>query len=187
MKDHNVRERIITTASRLFYTQGYQATGINQVIEEAQVAKSSLYQHFTSKEVLLNAYLSEHRQGWRARLKAFTADMAPGKEKLLGLFAYRAFVAEENNYKGCTFCRISYELPNLDEVSATIIREHKTFVKEFIATQLQVMKIPEDEMGDLTDMLFNLSEGAVLMATVFGNPAPLQSTARSVKKIISEL
>ena len=49
----DTRERILDTAARLFYAQGYNSTGINQVIKEANVAKASLYQHFPSKEDLL--------------------------------------------------------------------------------------------------------------------------------------
>jgi AcrR family transcriptional regulator len=47
------------TAARLFYQNGYSNTGINQIIEVAGIAKSSLYQHFRSKEDLLIAYLEE--------------------------------------------------------------------------------------------------------------------------------
>ena len=53
----DTRKRIIDTASRLFYQQGYTATGINQIIEEADISKASLYQHFKSKEDLLLEYL----------------------------------------------------------------------------------------------------------------------------------
>ena len=60
----NVRERILDTASRLFYDQGYQATGINQIIEEASIAKSSLYQHFRTKDDLLVAYLKIAEREW---------------------------------------------------------------------------------------------------------------------------
>jgi AcrR family transcriptional regulator len=50
---------IVRTASRLFYRQGYSNTGINQIIEEAGVAKSTLYQQFRSKEDILLVYLEE--------------------------------------------------------------------------------------------------------------------------------
>jgi AcrR family transcriptional regulator len=189
MKDQNVKERIITTASRLFYAQGYQATGINQVIEEAQVAKSSLYQHFASKEILLNEYLSSYRQEWRTNFRAFEASLKPGKEKLEGLFAYRKEVSEKGRFKGCTFCRISYELPELDAVSAETIRDHKTFLKRYIDEQLRAIKdpYPEDELKDMTELLFNLSEGAVLQATIFGNGQPLEDCARIVRNLLKPL
>lgn len=57
MKEQSVRERIIDTASRLFYFNGYNQTGVNQIIKEASVAKASLYQHFRSKEDIAVVYL----------------------------------------------------------------------------------------------------------------------------------
>lgn len=46
---NNVRENILSTAADLFYKQGYNSTGINQIIDEADIARGSLYNHFKSK------------------------------------------------------------------------------------------------------------------------------------------
>jgi AcrR family transcriptional regulator len=45
----SVRERILKTATHLFYIQGIKNTGINQIIAESMVAKASFYQYFPSK------------------------------------------------------------------------------------------------------------------------------------------
>lgn len=46
------RDELIEIASKLFYQQGYQATGIKQIIDEAGIAKGTFYSHFKSKEEL---------------------------------------------------------------------------------------------------------------------------------------
>ena len=51
------RERILDKAEELFYQQGYQATGINQIIDESGVAKATFYSHFPSKDDLCVEYL----------------------------------------------------------------------------------------------------------------------------------
>ncbi|NCD70019.1 TetR/AcrR family transcriptional regulator [Mucilaginibacter agri] len=186
MKDQvGVKERIMNTACRLFYEQGYQATGINQIIEEAQIAKSSLYQHFASKELLLNEYLQTHKTQWATEIADFTKDVPDGKEKLLAFFDFRKKRLEKNHYKGCTFSRVVYELPNLDESSADIIRTHKNTIKAFIAEQLEVIKdpFPEDALNKMTGMIFNLSEGAVLQSTLFNTSQPLDDS----KKVVAHL
>jgi hypothetical protein len=49
--DHQpVRQRILETAQRLFYRDGFRAVGIDTIISEAGVAKMSLYRHFPSKD-----------------------------------------------------------------------------------------------------------------------------------------
>ena len=54
-------ERILETASRLFYIQDNN-TGINQILDEAKVANASLYQHFGSKDELGIHYLKAARE-----------------------------------------------------------------------------------------------------------------------------
>lgn len=189
MKDQaGVKERVIATAHRLFYEQGFQATGINQIIEEAEVAKASLYQHFPSKELLLNEYLLSNRIEWREDLLAFTVDMSPGKQKLEGLFDFRTQRMIARKFKGCAFCRVTYELPNLDETSAQIIRDHKNWIKVFITEQLRAIKksYPKEELREMTEMIFNLSEGAVLQSTMFSSAVPMEETKKSVLRLVSK-
>jgi AcrR family transcriptional regulator len=61
-EDRNVRERILHTATRLFYLRGTEHTGINQIIAESKVAKASFYQYFPSKEDLVIACLDVYNR-----------------------------------------------------------------------------------------------------------------------------
>jgi AcrR family transcriptional regulator len=70
------REMIVRTASMLFYRQGYSNTGINQIIEEAGVAKSTLYQQFRSKEDILLVYLEETGETTMEGLRAAAEERA---------------------------------------------------------------------------------------------------------------
>ncbi|OKS85656.1 TetR/AcrR family transcriptional regulator [Mucilaginibacter polytrichastri] len=180
-----VKERIMTTACRLFYEQGYQATGINQIIDEAQIAKSSLYQHFASKELLLNEYLLTHKAQWQVDITDFTSGLPDGKDKLLAFFDFRKKRLEQNHFKGCTFSRVVYELPNLVESSADIIRAHKNTIKTFIASQLKAVTPPysKETVDEMTGMIFNLSEGAILQSTLFNTSQPLDDS----KKVVAQL
>lgn len=190
MKDQaGVKERIMTTACRLFYEQGYQATGINQIIDEAQIAKSSLYQHFASKELLLNEYLLTHKEQWQVEIDDFLGHLPDGKEKLLALFDFRKWRLERNHFKGCTFSRVVYELPNLNESSADIIRTHKNTLKTFIGEQLKVIKnpYPEEDLEEMTGMIFNLSEGAVLQSTLFNTSQPLNDSKKVVAHLLQNI
>ena len=52
-----VRERVLETASALFYKNGVRAVGVDLVVEKAGVAKTSLYRHFGTKDDLVAAFL----------------------------------------------------------------------------------------------------------------------------------
>ena len=51
------RQRIVETAERLFYAEGVRAVGIDRIIAESEVAKMTLYNHFSSKDDLILAVL----------------------------------------------------------------------------------------------------------------------------------
>ena len=69
IKQQTPKERILKTVDRLFYEQGYLATGINQIIAEAKVAKASFYQHFPSKEALVLEYIEAHNTKFFQQLR----------------------------------------------------------------------------------------------------------------------
>ena len=183
-----VKERIMETACRLFYQQGYQATGINQIIEEAQIAKSSLYQHFASKELLLNEYLETSRILWMTELADFISGYADGIDKVLGFFDFRIHRLKNQEFKGCTFSRVVYELPNLNESSTDIIKKHKLGIKEFIATQLLAIKsLPKQELDETVNLIFNLAEGGVLQSTLFNTTQPLIDGKKILVRLLKEI
>ena len=57
-----VRDKILTTATDLFYKQGIRAVGVDLVVEKAGVAKTSLYRHFGTKDDLVVAFLQRMDQ-----------------------------------------------------------------------------------------------------------------------------
>lgn len=51
------RERIERAAAQLFYRNGIHATGVELIAQQANVSKRTLYQHFPSKNDLVDDYL----------------------------------------------------------------------------------------------------------------------------------
>src|ERR1700754_3591162 len=101
MKPVVVVDKIMQTADRLFYIQGYNLTGINQIIEEADISKPSLYNHFRSKNELLLAYLDKLYTDWFAGLDSFSEKLASPLDKLIALFDYRIDRQINSQYGGC--------------------------------------------------------------------------------------
>ena len=82
------RERILTTAYRLFTRRGIRAVGTDEVIAQSGVAKATLYRHFPSKNDLVLAVLQRREELWtlglverQSRLRGDTPE-----ERLLAIF-----------------------------------------------------------------------------------------------------
>jgi AcrR family transcriptional regulator len=67
------KERIVATTFDLFAKQGYNSTGINQIIADAGVAKASFYLHFKSKEDLCVEFLNVRHEYWFNELINFSS------------------------------------------------------------------------------------------------------------------
>ncbi|MBN1284815.1 MAG: TetR/AcrR family transcriptional regulator [Anaerolineae bacterium] len=58
--DSDNRAKILSHALRLFAARGYDAVGVQEIVEAAGVTKPTLYHYFGSKRRLLDALLEEH-------------------------------------------------------------------------------------------------------------------------------
>ncbi len=54
------RERLVRTALGLFAARGYDAVGVQEIVETAGVTKPTLYHYFRSKKGLFEAVLRQH-------------------------------------------------------------------------------------------------------------------------------
>ena len=56
-KRSEARERLLATASQLFYTEGINSVGVDRIVSESHVTLATFYRHFPGKQDLVVAYL----------------------------------------------------------------------------------------------------------------------------------
>lgn len=107
------RDRILTTATRLFYSHGVRAVGMNQVISEAGTGKNLLYSHFPTKSDLVAAYLERAREIRSARARrAREAAADDPRAQLLALLEEVATTTARPDFRGCAFRNYLAEFPD---------------------------------------------------------------------------
>ncbi|WP_436524397.1 TetR/AcrR family transcriptional regulator [Actinoplanes sp. HUAS TT8] len=99
----SARERLLAAADELFYAEGVHTIGIDRVIEQAGVAKASLYSCFGSKDGLVRAYLQNRHQERRARLQRHIDKHTDPRDRLLAIFDSLAESAAKPGFRGCAF------------------------------------------------------------------------------------
>lgn len=180
-----VTDKILDTAEKLFYTQGYCNTGINQVIEEADIAKGSLYKHFESKTDLLVAYVQRTHERWYERLETAINKVSDPKKKLLALFDHHIERQQIREFGGCPFIKANDEAgmsdPRvLDEIQKT--KQHsKDIIKALVASSGH-KKILSDK--ELADTIYLMLEGSIASASVFKQSTEIQSAKKIIQKLI---
>lgn len=186
MKKVGVKERIVEAASSLFYFQGYNQTGINQIIEEAGVAKASMYQHFRSKEDVAVAYLRGRHIMWMGKLEECINRQNYDNNKVLGCFDYLMEWLTEVNFRGCGWQNIIADLPADQSKIFDQAVFHKNEFRAFIHNLIKVdNKYSIEEAEQLGDEILILIEGAIILSQIQKNDWPINSAKSACVKLLS--
>lgn len=180
------KERILETATRLFYKQGYNNTGINQILEEAKVAKASLYQHYGSKEDVGLEYLRSARTEWFEGLGQWVDAKKIPSQKVMACFNFLEYALTTHEFRGCKFINMLTELGDAKSPLQNEIVEHKAklrgYIKDLVREALK-NKNPEnhDNIGDSIYLLF---EGAIVESKIYKDTWPLVAAKKGVKNLL---
>jgi AcrR family transcriptional regulator len=171
------KERILEKTAVLFHQQGYNATGINQIIEESKVAKASFYQHFKSKEDLCVAYLNERHSYWFNQLEEFTAGKKEVKIKVVGSFDFLIIMNEKENFRGCSFLNILSEIPSDNVKILNVLQNHKHDLRVYF------QNIITDKL--LSDHVYLLFESCIIESQLFKSNQFIERSKEIIQTLIS--
>lgn len=178
----NARDRLIQSAVRLFYRNGYTATGIEKILAEAEVSKPTLYRHFRTKEDLIIAALRRWDEDCRLWLTREMDNRATdGRGQLLALFDTLEDWFDKPGFQGCMFINATAEYAELANPVHRAAAEHKRLFGENILARCRALGVsdPEQLAGDL----LLLMEGAICTAHVSGR----RDAARRARRIAENL
>lgn len=184
---NNTRTKILETASRLFYEQGYHLTGINQVIAEAGIAKASFYYHFSSKEDLCIAYLEKRHQDWFSWLQEEVEHSKEPDERLLSLFTFLERWLANSDFRGCAFLNITAEFPSPDNRIRLLVVNHKDALQAYIVQLVESLYISASGNNPvyLVNAIYLLFEGTICKCQMYRTTEFIQNTRETVRQLIS--
>ena len=167
------KDQLFQTAARLFYQQGYRATGVDTIAAESGIGKMTLYRHYPSKDDLIVAYLRDSDALFWRGFEAITAAVLTPAGKLAAFFAaLEEYVVSPACY-GCPFLNAAAEYPEPAHPAHQVAVEHKRTVR---ARFRELAAAAEAAQPDaLAGGLVLLMDGAYMTARMFGaspdNPA----------------
>jgi len=124
--DMGTAEKVLSTASRLFYANGVRAVGIEWIVAESGVAKTSLYRHFATKDELVAAFLErEDREFWQQWDGVVAAAPANPKAELMSLLDWIGKRVSRDGYRGCPQINVGAEFADPEHPARKIRKRHK--------------------------------------------------------------
>lgn len=183
----NKREQLLDAALRLFYRDGFHATGVDAVVAEAGVARMTLYKHFRSKDDLILAALRRRDEQFRAWFVGEVERRAKApRDRLLALFdvledwyAGRA----DRPFRGCAFVKAMAEFSDAESPVHRAAAEHKRLLRDYIERQARAAgaAAPRELAGEFAILI----EGATVMAQATGDPAPARQARRMAETLLA--
>lgn len=182
--DPGSRDRILRTATALFYRHGVRAVGMNQVIEAAGCGKNLLYTHFPSKNDLVAAYLRacrrERDRSCAAATRAVADDPA---DRLRALVAEIAATAARPDFRGCAFRLYLAEFPADDGEPARLahdyLRDTRAQIDDLVA------RLGVTEPGQLADRIWLVVEGLYASAARPDGSGATRAATRLVDDLLA--
>ena len=182
MKRAEKREHLIEVAAELFNRFGYHAAGVDRVIAEAGIAKTTLYRHFPSKEDLIVAVLKRIDEQFRNDMRASADRAARGpKQKLLATFDFLEAWFKDKLFYGCPFISAASEYCERGSPVFQEVLVHKRLLVAYFEELARAANL--DQPQRVAEEINILQEGAIAVAHVTGD----WKAARRAKDVAARL
>ncbi len=179
-----VRDRILDTASRLFYERGVRAVGVDLVVLEAAVAKTSLYRYFPTKDDLIVAFLEredvEFWAQWDGVAARFPDD--PAGE----LDAHMRWIGERlarSNYRGCPQINVAAEFAEQDHPARQVSQRHMQALRGHLFDIAKRLNVPRPKQ--LAAQLAVLVNGAFVSSGLLGADEAIGVLRAALKALLA--
>jgi len=170
----DVREKILETATTLFYELGVHAVGVDLVVEKSGVAKTSLYRHFGTKDDLVAAFLDRKDLDFWARWdQAAERHQHDAGAELSAQLDWIGELAGRPGYRGCPQINVAAEFPDEDHPARKVAKAHKLELRQRLLRLAERLDVdaPQELAGDLAVLI----NGAFVSTSLFepGEAVPL--------------
>jgi len=180
------RAALLDSAATLFRRQGYAATGVNQILESADVKPGSLYHHFPDgKQGLAAAVVDAAGGDIERRLRRFLdSDLAVADIVDAWIDLMSAGLSSDQR-DGCPIEPVATESvnasPQVREASAKAFGSWCLAV----ADRLRADGWPDGDAEQTALTVIALLEGALILSRIAGNPDALSAAKAAARTLLS--
>lgn len=183
------RQHLVEAAFRLFYQHGIHAVGINTILADTGIAKKTLYNHFPSKDALIEATVLHHDQQFSHWLQARMALQPSGREALVGVFTalddwFNDRIDDWLPFRGCYFTNACAEYGDGQHPVHLRCQDHKANLQRLFRSQLGQASVLPSKQERLARQLTQLKDGATVAAHVLGDRNAARAARKAAEKLL---
>jgi len=187
----DVRSHIIETAQAIISSKGFNAVGINEILQAAGVPKGSFYHYFKSKEMFGQELLKHYFSNYQGSLELMlTLPDLSGAQRLVNYWEswLEAQLNCDQNGK-CLTVKLAAEVCDLSEAMREVLAKETSCVID------RLKKVVEDGIADgslsatlnsraTATTLYQLWLGATLNVKITRSREPMDSALEATKGLL---
>jgi AcrR family transcriptional regulator len=182
----NARDRLLDRAIDLFYSHGFHAIGLDRIIDETGVTKTTFYKHFESKDDLLVAAI-KRRDDWEFKAWEQAVIARAGRDpraQLLAFFDVLDLWFNAPEFGGCIFINAAAEFPDPRDPVHQAAAAHKRRTRDLIRDLARAAGLRDHE--SFADVYTTLMEGTLILRHVHNRNDAARLTRPVIEKLIGE-
>ncbi|MBL4639361.1 MAG: TetR family transcriptional regulator [Kordiimonadaceae bacterium] len=178
------KDELVQKALKVFYREGFHATGMDRLVAETKISKTSMYKHFGSKDDLILATLKLRDQQFRDSFIGFVENAASDPvEKLLATFDALADWFGQTDFQSCMFIKASSEFQDTNHPAHKEAAEHKLVLQTYLKELAEEAGLTNP--ASLAIQLQLLQEGAIVLAHMHTNEDPAADAKNAARALIA--
>lgn len=185
MKRAEKRDHLIEVATGLFNRYGYHAAGIDRVIDESGIAKTTLYRHFRSKEDLIVACLKREDEKYRENMRQTVEKRASDpRQRLLATFDFLESWFKATSFFGCPFMSAAGEYGDRKSAVFQEAAVHKRLMLAYFEELARAARLENPKW--VAEEINYLHEGATAVAHITGDADEAHKAKSIARKLIDD-
>lgn len=161
----NKRDELVRKALDVFYRNGFHATGMDKLVSETGVSKTSMYKHFRTKEDLILAVLRLRDENFRHWLYRRIEELSDTpRDQMLALFDALSEWFTKPEFRGCMFIKASAEFQEINHPIHAQSAAHKQILQDHFSEVAEAAGANDPRL--LARQLLLLKEGAIVSAVL---------------------
>lgn len=182
----DTKDRILSAAYRLFYKRGFSRVSVDAIADLAGVTKRTIYYHFKSKDEIIATVMEVQHVHLMAQFHSWLESNSNTPNRIVvGLFSKFKDWADNSDWQGSGFSRVSAELADMSGHPARrVASHHKKAVEHWLVDRLAAAGVIDAER--LARELMLLIEGSMSLALIHGDTGYIDTAMCAAEKLASD-
>lgn len=177
------RDRLLRTASAIFYAKGINSVGVEEILSEARVTRATFYRHFPSKDDLIVAYLKATDEHIRVQVHAITEQQQPAADTIRAIARWIVGQIKSSDFRGCAFLNAAAEYPDAGSRVQQAVLEHRAWFQQVMQAELERLRGEPSEAG--AQFFVMIRDGAMAAGFLANRDAVCEAFMRGVEAMLT--